>query len=232
MNPQESQLLQAFLDSLVQVRGISKDRDAEAQITRAVAQQPDAAYLLVQRALLQDQALEAAQARIAELERKVAAAATPAPPANSFLSGGGWGRQAASPAGSTNNRSASDVSVTGRPLAPNAAAGLAAAQPASALRAAPAARAMGGGFLPTLAATAAGVVGGAFLFQGLQHLMNSNAGSDAAAAAAAPTGDGSLVEGSFAPGADAGYASADASTPLDYADSSSDELSMDSDDYA
>lgn len=192
MDTQEAQLLQSFLDSLVQVRGLSKDREAEALIAQAVARQPDAAYLLVQRALLQDQAMQAAQARIAELERKVASVSTPASPAGSFLSGGGWGRQAGAAA---TPPPANDVSVTGRALPANRFS----AQPAAAPRA------MGGSFLPAMAATAAGVVGGAFLFQGIQHLMNRDNPSTSSAAApgsdssaAAPASDGSLVEGSFA----------------------------------
>src|SRR3981189_1533140 len=52
MNPQESEVLQNFLDQLVRVRGVDKVPQADAMIKRAVAQQPDAAYLLVQRTLL------------------------------------------------------------------------------------------------------------------------------------------------------------------------------------
>lgn len=197
MNTQEAQLLQSFLDSLVQVRGVNKDRDAEAQIARAVSQQPDAAYLLVQRALLQDQALQAAQARITDLESKLAAPA-PAQATNSFLSGGGWGRQAAAPASSLGTSAGADVSVTGRPLASNPVSGLAASRATPAQAAASATRGMGGGFLPAMAATAAGVVGGAFLFQGIQHLLNNN-NAASNTAAAAPAGDNSLAEGSYAP---------------------------------
>ena len=67
MNPQERALLQEFLQRLIQIRGIEKDPQADALIAQAVAQQPDAAYLLVQRALLLEQALEAAKAEIAQL---------------------------------------------------------------------------------------------------------------------------------------------------------------------
>ena len=69
MNPQESEVLQSFLDQLIHVRGVDKVPQADAMIKRAVAQQPDAAYLLVQRTLLLGQALDQAKARIAELER-------------------------------------------------------------------------------------------------------------------------------------------------------------------
>lgn len=189
MNAQEAQLLQSFLDSLVQVRGVTKDSEAEALIARAVTQQPDAAYLLVQRALLQDQAIEAAQARLAELERQVTqlqstGAKAPAAASSSFLSGGGWGRQAGVAAAVP----ARDVSVTGQPLP---AARLA---PMQAAAAAPM-RGGAGSFLPAMAATAAGVVGGAFLYQGIQHLLNRN---DTTGNAAAAGSDSSISAGSFA----------------------------------
>jgi len=61
LNPQERALLQEFLQRLIQIRGIEKDPHADALIAQAVAQQPDAAYLLVQRALLLEQALDAAK---------------------------------------------------------------------------------------------------------------------------------------------------------------------------
>ena len=68
MTPQERSLLESFLTQLVQVRGVNKDPEAERLIARAVEQQPDATYLVVQRALLLGQALEQAKVRIAELE--------------------------------------------------------------------------------------------------------------------------------------------------------------------
>src|SRR4029077_10424656 len=68
MNPQERALLDTFLDQLVQIHGIQKVPQADAMIRHAVERQPDAAYLLVQRSLMQQQALEQAKSRIAELE--------------------------------------------------------------------------------------------------------------------------------------------------------------------
>lgn len=221
MNAQEAQMLQSFLDSLVQVRGVTKDREAEALIARAVSQQPDAAYLLVQRALLQDQAIEAAQARLAELERQVTqlqstGAKAPAAASSSFLSGGGWGRQASVAAAAP----ARDVSVTGQPLP---AARLA---PAQAAAAAPA-RGGAGSFLPAMAATAAGVVGGAFLYQGIQHLLNRN---DTTGNAAAAGSDTSISEGSFADPVSP-LEQHDQFAALEDGDSLADGASFDSDDY-
>ena len=61
-------------------------------IARALSSNPDAAYLLVQHAIVADQSLHAAQQRIAELERQQQTA--PASSGNSFLpqsNGGAWG---------------------------------------------------------------------------------------------------------------------------------------------
>ncbi|RGA57306.1 DUF2076 family protein, partial [Klebsiella pneumoniae] len=68
MSPQEQQALENFLAQLTQARVGAKDPQAEARILDAVARQPDAAYLLVQRAMLLDQALASAQAQIATLQ--------------------------------------------------------------------------------------------------------------------------------------------------------------------
>src|SRR6266702_399837 len=69
MNAQERAALENFLDQLVQIHGVDKIAEADLMIRRALERQPDAAYLLVQRALLLGQALDAAKARIADLQR-------------------------------------------------------------------------------------------------------------------------------------------------------------------
>lgn len=186
MTPQENEKLQNFLGQLKQAQGVQRDPEADAMITAAVSRQPDAAYLLVQRTLLQDQALEAAQSRIAELERQ-AQAARPAS-SGSFLGGADtWGnsaRSAAAPAGAYPERGST---LGGNPY-PQAGQG---AYPQGQVPY-PGQRqggwsrlgsgGMGGGggsFLGTMAATAAGVAGGAFLFNGISNLLNNNDGNDA-----------------------------------------------------
>jgi len=52
-------------------RSPPRDRDAEAHIRQRIAEQPGAPYYMAQTLVVQRQALEAAQARIAELERQV-----------------------------------------------------------------------------------------------------------------------------------------------------------------
>ena len=182
MSPQESQALQDFLNQLTQARGIAKDPQADALIASAVAQQPDAAYLLVQRALLMDQALNAAKAQIANLQNQVQAAQAPArgflDPANA------WGNSA-TPA-------SRPTAATPYPSAPMQQQAAAAYQ--APLQAPVAASGFFGGgignVLGSVATTAAGVAGGAFLFQGIEHLMGNGGnhgsglfGQQAAAAA-------------------------------------------------
>jgi len=156
MSPQERALLQEFLTQLVEIRGVEKDREAEQLIQRAVAAQPDAAYLLTQRALLLQQALDSAKAEIARLQQ------TSAGNAGSFLAGGNaWGHEA------TASRPAS--SVSGRPISPSQEAPVPPQQQQPVTRSP-----FGGSFLGQAAATAAGVAGGAFLFQGLEHLLGGH----------------------------------------------------------
>lgn len=157
MTPQENQALQDFLNQLTQVRGIPKDPQAEAMISSAVSQQPDAAYLLVQRAMLLDQALNGAKAQIAQLQNELQSRQSSG--AGGFLdSATAWGR-----------------SATGAPQ-PAPASPAYTQNPAPMQNAAPAARpgflgGGGGSFLGNMAATAAGVAGGAFLFQGIENLL-------------------------------------------------------------
>lgn len=158
MNTQDTQALEAFLNQLVQARGIAKDPQADSLIARAVAQQPDAAYLLVQRALLVDRALDNAKAQIASLQSQLQAAQSP--PARGFLDAEPWG-----------NRPPASASVS-----------QSYGQAPSMQSAAPAAASPGffsgglRGALGTAAATAAGVAGGAFLFQGIEHMMHPGGG--------------------------------------------------------
>lgn len=168
MSPQETQSLQDFLNQLTQVRGIAKDPQADAMIANAVAQQPDAAYLLVQRALLIEQALNTAKAQITSLQSQIQA--TQSAPSRSFFDANAWGNTQAS---------------TSRPAAAPAMpmANAPAPMQAPVMQSQPAAAAPGffgggiGSALGTVAATAAGVAGGAFLFQGIEHMMHPNSGA-------------------------------------------------------
>jgi uncharacterized protein len=176
MNQQEKEALQSFLDELRQVRVQHKDGDAESMIMRAVREQPDAAYLLVQRALLQEQALNTAQQRIAAMQQQLEGT-------QRGQSGGffdpttQWGRS---------GNAISQPRATGhagRNLADYPRAGYGGGNrnggDGGAFYGMPASRPglMGGGmgsFLGSMAGVAAGVAAGSFLYQGIDHLMHHN----------------------------------------------------------
>jgi hypothetical protein len=64
MTPDERSILQAFLADLAATPAAAKDAEADAMIQEAVQRNPSAVYLLVQHAILADQALHAAQAQL------------------------------------------------------------------------------------------------------------------------------------------------------------------------
>jgi len=66
MNRHERDELLQFLQPLLRARATDKDFAAETLILEQCARQPDALYLLVQRTMALEQALQAAQARLAE----------------------------------------------------------------------------------------------------------------------------------------------------------------------
>lgn len=159
MNLHETQSLGIFLNQLVQAHGIAKDPQADSMIAGAVAQQPDATYLLVQRALLVEQALDNARTQIASLQSQLEAAKSP--PARGFLDAAAWG----------NTPAAAPRAAVSMPPAP-------AYVQSAPMQSPPPAAAPGifggglGGTLGTVAATAAGVAGGAFLWEGIEHMMH------------------------------------------------------------
>jgi len=168
MHIQEREQLSQFLQQLAQAQAGPKDAEAQALIDSAVARQPDAAYLLVQRSLLQDSALQAAQAQIASLQ----AALQQAQPAPRFLDGNAWGRAPVAPA-----------------YAPAPPVAQAPAYPQAPVAAAPS-RFQAPSFLTSMATTAAGVAAGAFLFQGIESLLGHRGAGSQALAGAAGLGDG------------------------------------------
>lgn len=151
MNIQEREQLTQFLQQLKGAQVGAKDAEAERLIQETCRQQADANYLLVQRSLLLGQALETAQAEIARLQQ---ALEPPRTTSNSFLGGNAWG----------NTPAASAVGQQ-RPVSP---------MPPAAVNA----PSWGSGMLGTVATTAAGVVAGSFLFQGIEHLMGNHNSSN------------------------------------------------------
>jgi hypothetical protein len=71
MTPQEQQLVDELFDRLAQVENSARDADAERVIANGVRRAPHATYALVQTALVMDEALKRANARIEELQAQV-----------------------------------------------------------------------------------------------------------------------------------------------------------------
>ena len=169
MQNQERELITGLFGRLQPFETQPRDAEAEALIRDLAARQPASSYLLVQTVLVQEHALKAAQERIAELEAKVAAAPAAAA-GGGFLDNapkiGPWGAAPSAPSAA-------------QPPAPPA-QGLRPSVPSSVpstrspLQAAVAQPPAGGGFLRTAMATAAGVAGGALLFEGIRNLMGGS----------------------------------------------------------
>ncbi|MGN6389929.1 MAG: DUF2076 domain-containing protein [Burkholderiaceae bacterium] len=170
MSPNEIQLLRRFLDELVAARGVSRDPQAAEMIADAVARQPDATYLLTQRALILEQALEAARAQIGALQRQIEQQQGRGA-GGGFLDANTWGNSGTRmPAGAPPSSMPASVP---QPLPSSGYGGARMGMPGM----------LGGGsFLGTMAATAAGVAGGEFLFHGLENLFGRHEGEGGQAA--------------------------------------------------
>lgn len=162
MSPQDTQLLENFLIQLVQARGLPKDPEAEAMIQKAVAYQPDAAYLLVQRALLQQQALDNAKMEIANLQRQLQGGAQNT---GGFLDPNAWGNS-----GGQRQPAQAYGSQVQQPYPQHYQQPSLASRASNFFRGGVSGGGMGGA-LGNIASTAAGVAAGAFLFQGLGNLL-------------------------------------------------------------
>jgi hypothetical protein len=173
MSPQDSQMLTDFLSQLIQARGIQKDVEADAMIQRAVAQQPDAAYLLVQRSLLQEQALKNAKGQIAQLENQLRSAQQGD---RRFLDPNAWGNSGdARPANTPMQQERREYQreyqqpqyqpqMQPQYQQPGMMGGMFGSRPGGGF--------LGGGMLGSIAATAAGVAAGSFLFHGLDNMFH------------------------------------------------------------
>lgn len=155
MTPDERQLLTRFLQDLSQARAGPKDPEAASLISQAINSNPDAPYLLVQHTVMADQALQAAQARIAELEAQ--------------LGGAGQGQQRSFLGGASPWSQGASTAVPPSGPQPQPGYGPPPGGPFSA----------GGGlgsFLRNAGTMAAGVAGGQMLFEGLSGLFGGHRG--------------------------------------------------------
>jgi hypothetical protein len=174
MTPEERSILQSFLADLGHTPNITKDAEAEAMIADAMRANPDAAYLLVQHAILADQALHAAQAQLAgraapssflsPAPSSSGVPATPAvAPADAPAMAPVWGERGGTLGGSGD-----------APYAGSGYAGPWAGQGGGGpVQSSPFAANSGlGGFLRGAGQMAVGVAAGDFLFQGIENIFS------------------------------------------------------------
>jgi hypothetical protein len=152
MTPSEQNLIEDLFNRIRSLGSTDHDAEANALINRLMQQTPDAAYALVQSVLVQDQALREAHQHIRALEERQSADSA----GSSFLGAPAqqrWGR-----------------SPTGPSVPP-----LSAAQTQAAYSA-PAQEPQAGSFMRGALQTAAGVAGGALLFEGVRSLLHGGSG--------------------------------------------------------
>jgi len=188
MTPEERSQVTELFDRLATLEANPRDREAERLIQDGLRQAPNAPYALVQTALIQDEALKRADARIRELETQLGGGGEP-PRQGGFLEsmresvfgkrsgsvptvrqGGETGAPMGAPPGYR-----TEAQPMQQPMQPM---GQPMAQPSA-----------GGSFLGTAAAAAVGVVGGSLLMDGIRSMMMGHHGG-AAHAAFDPAGGG------------------------------------------
>ena len=170
MTPQERQRVTELFDRLATLETAPRDGDAERAIADGLARAPHAAYALVQTALVQDEALRRADARIRDLEGATAAPSAAAP--GGFLDAmraSVWGSHAGS------RGSVPTVRPGEAPMGAPSGFQNQAAQPNVPYPQESPSR--GGSFLGTAASAAAGVIGGALLLDGIRSMFGHGGGS-------------------------------------------------------
>jgi hypothetical protein len=179
MTPEERQLIAGLFDRMRNYSLSEKDGAAEALIGEQMRSVPDAAYMLVQSVLVQEQALQEAGNRIKALEDEVRALQggqqERAPGPGGFL--GGWFGNRAAPAPEPRTASvpiigsrATPSTYDNRPPWTPPQGGPPQATPSPQAQAAP-----GGGFLRSAMATAAGVAGGMLAAGAIRDLFGTSA---------------------------------------------------------
>src|SRR6516164_5904572 len=185
MTPQEKDLITTLLTRLKSAGGQPKDPEADTLIRQAMAEQPDAPYYLTQTVLIQDLSLHNAQNRITDLEKQLADAQQAAKPTTTSFLGGLFGSHQPAPAAGGGAPAGpwtrSPQVAAAPPAQPYSQGGY--TQPGSGQPMPGGGGFMGGGiggamggggFLRSAAATAAGVAGGALLFQGISSLFGNH----------------------------------------------------------
>jgi uncharacterized protein len=221
MTPEERQLIAGLFDRMRSYGAPDKDREAEALIAQSVRANPDATYMLVQSVLVQEQALEASNNRVQDLEEQLRAMEGAQEPRGSrsggFL-GGAWN------SGRRGEEAPSSVPQVGARATPSAyenrspwsqSQGSYQPQPSQPQQAPPPAPS-GGGFMKSALATAAGVAGGMVLANSLRNMLG---GGDAHASSSTLAGPREETDAKYANEGDNDPGTEDADNDPGYDDS-------------
>src|SRR4029077_7826103 len=174
MTPQEQALVDELFDRLASLENAPRDPEAERLIADGLRRAPHAVYALVQTALVQDEALKRANARIEELQAQFGGGEQEQQQ-GSFLDSmrdAVLGRREPRGSGPSVRSPTTQIS----PMAPPP-YGLEPGYPPQMPTGA--AFGSGGSFLGSPASTAAGVIGGALLMDGIRSMFGHHAGSGA-----------------------------------------------------
>lgn len=174
MTPQEQQLVDELFDRLAQVENMPRDPEAERLIGQSLSRAPHALYALTQTALIQDEALKRANARIEDLQAQLNGPAAPDARQGSFLDSmreavlgpraGARGSVPSVPAGAPQAGYAPQEQPSDYP--PQMPPGYAGGPPFGG----------GGTFLGGAASTAAGVIGGALMLNAIRSMFGQHGG--------------------------------------------------------
>ncbi len=174
MTPQEQQLVDELFDRLAQVENMPRDPEAERLIGQSLSRAPHALYALTQTALIQDEALKRANARIEDLQAQLDGPAAPDARQGSFLDSmreavlgpraGARGSVPSVPAGAPQAGYAPQEQPSDYP--PPMPPGYAGGPPFGG----------GGSFLGGAASTAAGVIGGALMLNAIRSMFGQHGG--------------------------------------------------------
>lgn len=188
MTPDEHRMIEDFFGRLASQGTPDKDRDAERLIANEMRRNPDAAYLLVQTALVYEHQFAEMEQRIRDLEEQLANAGRSSQPQGSFLGGRLGARSATAAAsssagfGSAPRTPASRAAPAASPWGGNAPSQSrdrddAREEPRASPWAGrqPAQQGGGGGFFRSAMATAAGVAGGLMLGDALKGMFGGDA---------------------------------------------------------
>jgi uncharacterized protein len=176
MTPEERQLLTTLADRIRNTPPQQKDMEAEQLLQQLVRERPGTVYILAQTVLMQDFALRNAQGQIEDLQRQLSQEQAPSERGSGSFLGNlfGGGGQQYQPRPSSG--SVPSVNPWGRPSGDNAPPPQEQGYPGAGPSGPAMQPSQTSGFLRNAASTAAGVAGGALLFQGISSMFSGQHG--------------------------------------------------------